>query len=137
MAVKYKAVYRDGKLVAEYSDGQWTVLDASYFVSNRSVLPAPMVMRDIGEYRSTLDGTHITTRRQHRDHMRRHDVIEVGNESIGSMGQSEAPSVDRELGEVIKRRVEEVRTLPQVEYDAHVDIQQAQHAEVASLVTAA
>lgn len=41
-----------------------------------------MVMRDIGEYTSTLDGTRVTTRSQHRDHMRRHDVIEVGNERV-------------------------------------------------------
>lgn len=45
----------------------------------RCLLP-PQVMRDIGEYVSPIDGTFISSRSQHRDHMRRHGVIEMGND---------------------------------------------------------
>jgi len=45
------------------------------------------VMKDIGEYTSTVDGTRITTRSQHRDHLRRHDMIEVGNERVRTQTQ--------------------------------------------------
>lgn len=137
MGSKYKAVFKDGKLLAEYSDGVLTYLAPEYFAPNRSTLPAPMVMKDIGAYTSPLDGTRITTRSQHRDHMRRHNVIEVGNDAIGTVKPPEPPRVDRELGHAIKRRIEEVKELPQAEYDAHVHVQQAQHAEIASLITPA
>lgn len=65
---------------------------------------APMVMRDIGAYTSPLDGSLITSRSQHREHMRVHDVIEVGNEPIGdgSGPKIEMPSV----GKDIKRAIE-------------------------------
>lgn len=139
MSAKYKAIYRNGKLFAEYDNGVLIYLDPTYSVAKRSDLATPMVIRDIGEYRSTLDGTVITTRSQHRDHMRQHGVMEVGNEPIGSLTRAEPSkhAVDRELGEAIKRRVEEVKELPQAEYDAHIRVQQAEHAEVAALVTAA
>jgi hypothetical protein len=41
-----------------------------------------MVMRDIGEYKSVVDGTNITSRSHHREHIRRHDLVEVGNERV-------------------------------------------------------
>lgn len=138
MGAKYKAVWKEGKLLAEYENGELTYLDAGYSSAKRSDLAMPMVIRDIGEYRSPLDGTMVTTRSQHRDHMRRHDVIEVGNERIGSMSAPEPDKVatNYDLGQAIKRRIEEVEALPQADYDTHVQVQQAEHAEVAALVTA-
>lgn len=137
---KYRAIYRDGKLFAEYENGELTYLDTAYSGEKRSELPMPMVVRDIGEYRSVLDGTMITTRSQHRDHMRRHDVIEVGNEKIGKLTAARQNEVRRHdlngLGEAIKRRVDEVKELPQAEYDRQVHVQQAEHAAVAALPTA-
>lgn len=43
---------------------------------------APMVAADIQPYRSMCDGSMITSRSQHREHLRRHGVIEIGNEKI-------------------------------------------------------
>lgn len=39
-----------------------------------------MVMSDISEYRSPIDGSTIHSRSTHRAHMRQHGVIEMGNE---------------------------------------------------------
>lgn len=45
---------------------------------------APTIMPDKLAYVSPVDGTHVTSRSHHREHMRRHDLIEVGNERIGN-----------------------------------------------------
>jgi hypothetical protein len=50
-----------------------------------------MVMSDIAPYRSMVDGSMIEGRRQHRDHLRQHNCIEVGNEKMES---KPAPIVD-------------------------------------------
>lgn len=38
------------------------------------------IVRDIDPYRSTITGERITSRSHHRDHLRAHNCIEVGNE---------------------------------------------------------
>lgn len=42
----------------------------------------PFVMSDLQPYQSMVDGSMITGRRQHREHLRQHGCIEVGNEKI-------------------------------------------------------
>ena len=44
------------------------------------VIVAPMVAADIQPYRSMIDGTWITSRSQHRDHLREHRCVELGND---------------------------------------------------------
>ena len=46
---------------------------------------APMVMPDIQPYRSMADGTIIKSRSQHREHLRQHGCVEVGNEALKQM----------------------------------------------------
>src|SRR5215203_1258072 len=43
---------------------------------------APLVAADIAPHRSMCDGSWITSRSQHRAHLKQHGVIEVGNEKI-------------------------------------------------------
>ncbi len=40
-----------------------------------------LVMKDISPYRSQIDGTLITSRSRHREHLRSHGCIEIGNET--------------------------------------------------------
>lgn len=42
-----------------------------------------MVMGDIKPYRSVITGEEIGGRRQHREHLKLHGCIEVGNEKMG------------------------------------------------------
>ena len=42
---------------------------------------APMVMPDIKAYRSMIDGSEITSRSKHREHLRAHGYQEIGNET--------------------------------------------------------
>lgn len=56
--------------------------DATYkLVPCARVLEAPMVVTDMPPYRSMIDGRMITSRSQHRDHLKAHGCIEVGNET--------------------------------------------------------
>lgn len=43
---------------------------------------APYVIGDITPYQSMIDGSMIQGRRQHREHLRQHGCIEVGNENL-------------------------------------------------------
>ena len=45
------------------------------------IISAPaMVMPDIQPYRAIVDGSTISSRAQHREYLRKHGLIEVGNE---------------------------------------------------------
>jgi hypothetical protein len=41
---------------------------------------APMVASDIGGYVSQVDGSWIESRSKHRDHLKRHGMVEIGND---------------------------------------------------------
>jgi hypothetical protein len=41
---------------------------------------APMVIRDIEPYKSMITGEMIDSRSVHRDHLRRHHCVEIGND---------------------------------------------------------
>lgn len=43
---------------------------------------APMVIADIQPYRSMATGEMIGGRAQHREHLKKHGLVEVGNEKI-------------------------------------------------------
>ena len=51
-------------------------------VMMQKVITPLYVVEDMKPYVSPLDKTVISSRKQHRDHMIKHDVIEVGNERI-------------------------------------------------------
>jgi len=75
-----------------------------YARKHAHVNAAPMVMSDIPEYQSVIDKSVIGGRRQHRDHLRAHDCIEVGNEwkppRRSEMSQAErVADIKRSMGE--------------------------------------
>lgn len=59
------------------------------------------IIKDIGEYTSTLDGARITSRSQHRDHMRQHGVIELGNEKPLSLQNQGKPPPSYDWGKAL------------------------------------
>lgn len=44
------------------------------------VSEAPMVIGDIAPYRSQVTGEMITSRSQHREHLKAHDCVEIGDQ---------------------------------------------------------
>lgn len=105
-------------------------------VSRRSAVKAPYVMKDIGAYRSPIDGAMVTSRSEHREHLKTHDVIEVGNEHMPERTDARSKSDIESTARAIKNRLDEVKALPEAVYQEQVRTQQAEHAAVASLITA-
>lgn len=58
----------------------WYCISGRWGPAGSSPLSAPMIMPDITPYKSVIDGTEITSRSRHREHLREHGCIEVGNE---------------------------------------------------------
>jgi hypothetical protein len=48
----------------------------------RSDLPTPMLMSDVPEHINMATGEMVTSRSQHREILRRHGLVEVGNEPL-------------------------------------------------------
>lgn len=46
----------------------------------REALPSVIVMPDIQPYQSMIDGSMINSRSKHRQHLKDHECIEIGNE---------------------------------------------------------
>lgn len=59
-----------------YKDGE------AYEVGEYEAEPQHYILPDIQPYQSMADGSMIAGRRQHREHLRQHNCIEIGNESM-------------------------------------------------------
>lgn len=55
------------------------LVDAAAYVGD-AVDPGYYVLPDIAPYRSMIDGSVVGSRSRHREHLRAHGCIEVGNE---------------------------------------------------------
>ena len=62
---------------------------------------APMVMPDIQPYQSMADGSMITSRSHHREHLRQHNCIEIGNESM----ERKEPQVTNNRREILQAQL--------------------------------
>lgn len=61
--------------------------DCACGARTEKVISSPsMVMGDIPEYRNIIDGKTITGRAAHREFLKRHDMVEVGNEGRPKQG---------------------------------------------------
>ncbi len=59
-----------------------------------SEYPGVEIMPDIGPYRSMADGTIVEGRYRHREHLKRHNAIEIGNDSSLRAPAKGIPDVD-------------------------------------------
>lgn len=94
-------VFRDGKAVPKHLA---TPLNVNL---KRSDLPCPMILSDIEPYQSMIDGSMITSRSHHRDHLRQHGCEEVGNEKM-SFEKPAAPK--GEIAREIKDTIEQLKS---------------------------
>lgn len=62
------------------------------------------IIPDLEPYRSPIDDAVVSGRVQHRDHMRRHDVEELGNEKAKPHKRVEMPSAAQDLKTEMQRR---------------------------------
>lgn len=93
-------------------DGEWMAPEEArrrralkeHNMSARADLPCPMIMSDIQPYRSMIDGRMITSRSEHRQHLREHGCFELGNESPYTPPPPPDPNeIKREIKESIEK----------------------------------
>ena len=74
------------------------------------IICAPQVIADIDPYISQIDGSLITSRSQHRDHLRAHGCVEVGNEKMEPRKTSwiEEKAQKEELRKEIAARIDTI-----------------------------
>ena len=86
---------------ARKGKGGWVLRD-KYRPQSRA--RGVQVMGDIEPYPSIVTGEVIGGRRQHREHLKAHDLEEIGNEHIGNKRREMPPA-----GQDVKRAVEMVQ----------------------------
>lgn len=69
---------------------------------------APSVIGDIKPYKSTIDGSMIGSRSHHRQHLREHGCVEVGNEKLKNPYRKDHNPDSREIKRDIARSIEEL-----------------------------
>ena len=78
--MSYRAIYDSKGLLAEFSAGELTY----YREELAQSAPSIQVVPDIQPYQNMIDGKMITSRREHRELLKRHNCIEIGNEKMES-----------------------------------------------------
>ena len=63
-----------------------------------------MIMPDIAPYQSQVTGEMITSRSRHREHLRQHNMVEVGNDSSLYKPYQGIPDVNPEQRKEVLRR---------------------------------
>jgi hypothetical protein len=62
---------------------------------------APMVIADIQPYKSMATGEYVEGRRQHRDHLKRHGLVEVGNEKLENKPRPKTPDLKADIAQAV------------------------------------
>jgi hypothetical protein len=61
---------------------------------------APMVQSDIQGYISQIDGSWIDSKSKHRNHLKQHGCIEVGNEKQSTATPKQDPKLKQRIAEI-------------------------------------
>jgi hypothetical protein len=80
--MRYRAVFDKKGLLAEYEGEELVYLRDDYRAPKESDLGRPMVIRDIEPYQNMINGKMISSRSEHRELLKRHNCVEVGNEKM-------------------------------------------------------
>jgi hypothetical protein len=91
------------------ADDAWTKKVA--FMDQQERATGAYIVSDMTPFISVVDGSVVTSRSSHREHMRKHDLIEVGNERMPPRTEKK-----QSFGHEIKRHLDEVRAMPKGVY---------------------
>lgn len=95
---------KDWNISTEEADEAWNAklaLDEKIARQSGQIKPNFGIIADIKPYTSQIDGTVIESRSQHRNHLKQHGCIEVGNEKQ----QQRKPEEPKGLKDAIGREV--------------------------------
>jgi len=106
-----RSLYDRKGLLAEYIDD--VVVYYRDGDLGRETASGPQVVKDIEPYQSMVTGEMISGRKQHRDHLRAHNCIEIGNEKMESKpeapkGPSRKETLHRMLADVGDRDIQRI-----------------------------
>jgi hypothetical protein len=90
-------IYKNCEVIYHEKNGE-VLLD-----KRERVGAAPMVMNDIKPYQSVIDGSEISSRSRHREHLRQHNCVEVGNERLPPRKYEPPPGLKEDLLRAIKK----------------------------------
>jgi hypothetical protein len=79
---KYRVIWDREGVLAKFENEEITFLRENYSAPERSDLPTPMILRDIEPYQNMIDGKMISSRSEHRDLLKAHNCVEIGNEKM-------------------------------------------------------
>lgn len=104
-----RSIYDNHGKVVEFLDGEivWARED---FGAQKP--ESVQVIKDIEPYQSMVTGEMITSRSRHRDHLRQHNCIEVGNEKMVSTPKlvlnNRREFLHRQLGDMSDRQANRI-----------------------------
>jgi len=67
---------------------------------NMTKREAPMIQSDISGYISQIDGSWIDSKSKHRNHLKQHGCIEVGNEKMSNAAPKQDPRLKQRIAEI-------------------------------------
>ena len=109
---RFRMIYDANGLVATIENGETTFLREGYGERKTSELPSPMVIRDIEPYKNMINGKMISSRSEHKELLRRHNCIEVGNEKmetkIAPPANNRRESLHRQLGDMSDKQANKI-----------------------------
>lgn len=79
------------------------LIERSEYYANHVEVSAPMIMGDIQPYQSQVTGEMINGRRQHREHLKQHRLIEVGNEKPVAFTPRRDDTIRRDIIESVRK----------------------------------
>lgn len=91
---------------------RWIQINGELVPAEQAYNPpmGPTVLGDIKPYRSMIDGSMIESRSRHREHLKAHGMVEVGNDSSLNkpyQGPREVPGLKQTLIEVANAKLRE------------------------------
>lgn len=105
----YRAIYDKKGLLMEIEDGEVTFVRDDYSAPQDAGF---QIISDIEPYQNMIDGRMITSRSEHRELLRRHNCIEIGNEKMETrpveQKSSRREQIARRLGDMSDREANRI-----------------------------
>lgn len=105
----YRAIYDKKGLLMEIEDGEVTFVRDDYNPPGEAGF---QFVPDIEPYKNMIDGKMITSRSEHRELLRRHNCIEIGNEKMDTKPVQQKSSrrelIARRLGDMSDREANRI-----------------------------
>ncbi len=85
----------------------WVYIDGKAYEKGVDPMPERLqIMGDIKPYKSMVTGEWITSRAQHREHLKRHNLMEIGNDSSLTKPRGIPDTAPQQRKELLRAQVD-------------------------------